>query len=129
MIPGVCMNPDGEPTCVVDDVSIECGASTRRKRGTSGSESDVLRLRFKLKMEASSKTQSACASQCEATRAVVLYEDCFSECVQRTEEDRMEALQEVCDTLITHLYMGDWDRLWLSASYLQVSSQNSWWRF
>ena len=87
------MTAAGESTCNIDDVTIECGESSgRKKRSATGSE---LRILFKLRVAGSSKAQTRCNADCQATSDVMLFDECFEQCERNIEQQRVQMLQEV----------------------------------
>ena len=91
-IAGICVNQAVQQACNIEDVTVECGYS-RRKRNTG--QSNQLKIKFKVKMPPLSKLETNCRTQCESTARVVLFDDCYSACEADVEKARRNVLEDV----------------------------------
>ena len=104
-MPGICVDQTGQQLCDFEDVRIECGATTRRKRNAEGQ--NEFKIKFKLRMQQKSKLDTECKTKCERTANVVLFDDCYNACEEQFEQQRVDAMKNVSTKINTVLNPGE----------------------
>ena len=122
-LPGICVDQSGQQLCDFEDVRIECGPTTRKKRNAGGQIE--FKIKFKLKMQQKSKLESDCQAKCQRQANVVLFDDCYNACESEFEQQTMDAMRNLSTQVNSVLNPGETVNKQSQGSRARVYSQTN----